>query len=106
MKVCTNCTKNGQVQTYIVMGPFFKEKLWKLQNDWKKEELTDFTASNRWLENWKKYTAWEKKRMCGEADKVSTTVHKLGLKRLPELCQDYEPRFNEERKEKQMWLEI
>ena len=44
--------------------------------------------------------------MCGEADKVSTTVHKLGLKRLPELCQHYEPRFNEERKEKQMWLEI
>ena len=57
MKVCTNCTKNAQVQTYIVTGPFFKEKLWKLQNDWKKEELTDFTASNRWLENWKKYTA-------------------------------------------------
>ena len=39
------------------MGPFFKEKLWKLQNDWKKEELTDLTTSNRWLENWKKYTA-------------------------------------------------
>ena len=57
MKVCTNCTKNAQVQTYIVMGPFFKEKLWKLQNDWKKEEFTDFTTSNRWLENWKKYTA-------------------------------------------------
>ena len=39
-----------------------QEKLWRLQNDWQKEELTDFTASSRWLEKLKQiYRAREKK---------------------------------------------
>ena len=31
--------KNVQVQMYILTGPFFKEKLWRLQNEWKKKIL-------------------------------------------------------------------
>ena len=30
--------------------------------------------------------------MCGEADEVSTTTIQAWIERLPELCQDYEPR--------------
>ena len=35
------------------------------------------------------------KRLCGEADEVSTKTIQAWIERLPELCQDYEPRnFN------------
>ena len=33
-----------------------------------------------------------KQRLCGEADEVSTTTVQAWIERLPELCQDYEPR--------------
>ena len=32
------------------------------------------------------------KRLCGEANEVSTTTIQVWMERLPELCQDYEPR--------------
>ena len=37
MKFCANGTENAQVQTFILTGPFFKKKVWRLQNDWKKK---------------------------------------------------------------------
>ena len=39
-----------------------------------KEELNDFTASNRRLDSWKKTYGVPGKRLCGEADDVSTTT--------------------------------
>ena len=39
-----------------------------------KEELTDFTTLNWWLENWKHIRREKKKRLCGETDAVSRTI--------------------------------
>ena len=57
-----------------------------------KEELTDFTASKGWLEKWKQIYGVREKRLCGEADEVSTTTVQAWIERLPEFSQDYEPR--------------
>ena len=56
-----------------------------------KEELTDFTASNRWLEKWKQMYGVREKRLCRETGEVCTTTVQAWIERLPELCQDYEP---------------
>ena len=56
-----------------------------------KEELNDFTASNGWLESWNKTYGVREKRLCGEADYVSTTNIEAWIERLPELCKGYEP---------------
>ena len=56
-----------------------------------KEKLNDFTASNGWLENWKKTYGVREKRLYGETDDVSTATIETWIKRLPELCEEYEP---------------
>ena len=55
------------------------------------EEVNDFTASNRQLDSWKKIYGVPGKRLCGEADDVSTTTAEPWIKRLPGFCQGYEP---------------
>ena len=39
-----------------------------------KEELTDFTASNGWREKWKHIYGVREKRLCREANEVTTTT--------------------------------
>ena len=56
-----------------------------------KEEPNDFTASNGWLESWNTTYGVREKRLCGEADDVSTTAIKAWIEHIPELCQGYEP---------------
>ena len=56
-----------------------------------KEEPNDFTASNGWLESWNTTYGVREKRLCGEADYVSTTAIKAWIEHIPELCQGYEP---------------
>ena len=44
------------------------------------KESAGFTASNGWLDSWKQPYGVREKRLCGEADEVSTTtvlVHEL-----------------------------
>ena len=56
-----------------------------------KEEFAGFTASNKQLDSWKQTYGMREKRLCEEADKVSTTIIQAWIELLPELCQDYEP---------------
>ena len=53
-----------------------------------KEEFAGFTALNGWLDSWKQ----REKRLCGKANKVSTTTIQAWIEPLPELSQDYESR--------------
>ena len=39
-----------------------------------KEELNDFTASNGWVESWRKTYGLRRKRLCGDDDDVATTT--------------------------------
>ena len=64
----------------------------KIKRRLDKEEFAGFTASNGWLDSWKQIYGVREKRLCGEADEVSTTTIQAWIERLPELCQDYEPR--------------
>ena len=57
-----------------------------------KEEFAGFTASNGWLDSWKQTYGVREKRLCGEAHEISTTTIQAWIERLPELCQDYEPK--------------
>ena len=57
-----------------------------------KEEFAGFTASNGWLDSWKQTYGAREKRLRGEADEVSTTTIQAWIERLPDLCQDHEPR--------------
>ena len=73
-------------------GPLLQEEAMEIKKRLGKEEFAGFTASNGWLDSWKQ-TYWvREKRLCGEADEVSTTTIQAWIERLPELCQDYEPR--------------
>ena len=40
----------------------------------RKKKLIDFTATNGWLEKWKKIYGVREKKLCGEVDEVSTTT--------------------------------
>ena len=44
------------------------------------------------LEKWKQIYSIREKRLCREADEVSTITVQAWMERLPELCQDYKPR--------------
>ena len=57
-----------------------------------KEELTDCTASNGWLEKWKHIYRVREKRLTGEADEAFTTTVQAWIERLPKLCQNCKPR--------------
>ena len=57
-----------------------------------KEEFAGFTASNGWLDSWKQTYGAREKRLRGEADEVSKTTIQAWIERLPDLCQDHEPR--------------
>ena len=73
-------------------GHLLQEKAMEIAKRLGKEELTNFTTSNGRLEKWKQIYGWREKRLCGEADEVSTTKVQAWIERLPELYQGYEPR--------------
>ena len=73
-------------------GPLLQEEAMEIKRRLDKEEFAGFTASNGWLDSWKQKYGMREKRLCGEADEVSTTTIQAWIERLPELCQDYEPR--------------
>ena len=73
-------------------GPLLQEEALGIAKRLGKEELTDFTASNGWLEKWKQIYDVREKRLCGEADEIATITVQASIERLPELCQDYKPR--------------
>ena len=72
--------------------PLLQEEAMEIAKRLGKEELTDFTASNGWLEKWKQIYGVREKGLCGEADEISTITVQAWIERLPELCQDYKPR--------------
>ena len=73
-------------------GPLLQEEAMEIKGRLDKEEFAGFTTSNGWLDSWKQTYRVREKRLCGEADVVSTTTIQAWIERLPELCQDYEPR--------------
>ena len=71
-------------------GPLFlQEETIAIAKRLEKEELTDFTASNGWLEKRKQIYGVREKRLSGEA--ATTAKMQAWIERLPEFCQDYEP---------------
>ena len=74
-------------------GPILQEEAIETSKRLEKEELTNFTASNGWLEKWKQIYGVREKRLCGKTDEVSTTTVQAWIGQLLELCQDYEPRI-------------
>ena len=91
IKFCTIGMESARVQMYILTGPFFKKKLQRSKEDWTKENLLVFTASNGWLDSSKQTYGVREKRLCGEADEVYTITIEAWIEQLPELSQDYEP---------------
>ena len=83
--------ENVRVQIFILIGLFCKKKVWIFKKRLDKEELNVFTASNGWLESWKKTYGVREKQLCEEADDFSTTTIKAWIKQLVELCQGYQP---------------
>ena len=73
-------------------GPLLQEEAMEIKRRLEKEKFASFTASNGWLDSWKQTYGVREKRLCGEADEVSTKTIQAWIERLPELCQDYEPR--------------
>ena len=72
--------------------PLLQEEAMEIKRRLDKEEFADFTALKGWLDSWKQTYGVREKRLCGEADEVSTTTIQAWIEQLPELCQDYEPR--------------
>ena len=72
--------------------PLLQEEAMEIKRRLNKEEFASFTASNGWLDSWEQTYGANGKRLCGEVDEVSTTTIQAWIKRLPGLCQDYEPR--------------
>ena len=72
-------------------GHLLQEETMKIAKRLEKEELTDFTASNGWLEKWKQIYNMREKRFCGETDEVFTATVQAWIERLLEMHQDYEP---------------
>ena len=91
MKFSINGMENIQVQIFILMRLFCQKKRCRLKRRQDKKELNDFRASNRWLDGWKKTYGVREKRLCAEADDISTTTIEAWIERLPELYQEYEP---------------
>ena len=81
MKFCTNDAENWQVQTYILTGPFFKKKVWKFQNDWKKKSELILQLLPR--ENWQQIYDVREKILRGDTDKVYTAPVQASIERLP-----------------------
>ena len=73
-------------------GSLLQEEAMEIKRRLNKEEFPGFTASNGWLDSWKQTYGVREKRLCGEANEVSTTTIQAWIERLPELCQKYEPR--------------
>ena len=72
--------------------PLLQEEIMEIKRRLDKGEFAGFTASNGWLDSSKQTYGVRQKRLCGEANEVSTTAIQAWIERLPELCQDYEPR--------------
>ena len=83
MKFCTNGMENVQVETYTLMEPSSRISYGDCKT-------TDFRASNGWWEKWKHIYGVREKRLCREANEVSTTTVIAWIEWLPELCQNYE----------------
>ena len=58
----------------------------------KQSELTTFTASNGWLEKFKKTYGVRDTRITGEADDITQMAIQSWIERLPELTSGYELR--------------
>lgn len=72
-------------------GSLLQEEAMEIKKRLNDQQLSDFKASNGWLESWKQSYGVREKRLCGEADDVSITTVKAWIERIPELCRDYEP---------------
>ena len=70
-------------------GPPLQEEALEIKRILDKEEFAGFTAWNGWLDSWKQTYGVKEKRLCEEANEVSTTTIQAWIERLPELCQYY-----------------
>ena len=71
-------------------GSLLQEEAMKIKRRLEKEEFSGFKASNGWLDSWKQTYRVREKKLCGEANEVSTTAIQAWIELLPELCQDSE----------------
>ena len=81
---CTSSNIHGD-------GALLDEEAMKIKKRLDKEELSDFTASNGWLDSWKKIYGVQEKGLFGQADDVSKKTIEVYVEQLLELCQWYEP---------------
>ena len=63
-------------------GTLLQEEAMKIKKRVDNEVLNDFIASNGWLESWKKTYGVRERRLCGEADHVSTTTIGVWIERI------------------------
>ena len=73
-------------------GPMLKEEPILIKGRLNKGELTTFTASNGWLEKFKKTYGVRDTRVTGEADDITQMAIQSWIERLPELTSGYELR--------------
>ena len=73
-------------------GPMLKEEPILIKGRLNKGELTTFTASNGWLEKFKKTYGVRDTRITGEADDITQMAIQSWIERLPELTSGYELR--------------
>ena len=73
-------------------GPMLKEEPILIKGRLNKGELTTFTASNGWLEKFKKTYGVRDTRITGEADDITQMAIQSWIERLPELISGYELR--------------
>ena len=91
-EILCNCYGKYKSGNAYPDGPLLQEEAMEIKRRLNKEEFAGFTPSNGWLDSWKQIYGVREKRLCGEAAEVSTTTIQAWIERLPELCQDYEPR--------------
>ena len=92
MKFCTIGMEKCTSANVYPDGPLVQEEAMEIKRRLGKDEFAGFTASNGWLDSWKQIYRVREKRLCGEAEEVSTTAMQARIERLPELCQIYESR--------------
>ena len=73
-------------------GPMLNEEPILIKGRLNKGELTTFTASNGWLEKFKKTYGVRDTRITGEADDITQMAIQSWIERLPELTSGYELR--------------
>jgi len=81
--------KEASDRTVVVTGPMLREKALKFASDL---GVTEFKASNGWLESFLKRHNIGFGNMCGEAGDVKESVVIEWKDKLPTLCSDYHPK--------------